>query len=184
MQTQKAIIELDKYLTENGYYTKATFEEETDNINTSVNVNWQTKIEEVLRVDLIAMLHNEDLQVKQTKSIFDIQSDEQGAAIFKSFLELTNQNETMDVVVNLNIYHGIAFIYLGGSHTHEDKYTGDSKTLGVLFTALKKREKIGQFFHSKFYDLADINNASTNHTSSDKPSTSYFTKWLRKPFGS
>lgn len=184
MQTEKIIIELEEYLTANRFYTRAAIEEELPFINTTVNTVWIDKFEEALRTDLTAMLNNSDLQVNQTKSTFDIQSDEQGAAIFKSFLELTDQNETMDVVVNLNIYHGIVFIYLGGSHTHEDKYTGDSKTLGLLFATLKKREKIGQFFHSRFYDLTDINNVSTNHSTSDKSSTSNFTQWLHKLFGS
>ena len=181
MQTQKVIAELDEFLTANGYYTKANIEEEIDNINAFINTTWQAKIEEALRADLSAMLDNDKLQVKQTRSIFEIISDEQGAAIFKSFLDLTDQNETMNVVVRLNVYHKIVFIYLGISHTHEDKYTGASETLTQLFTKLKTKEQIGNFSHSKFYELSS-NNTSIQYNNS--PSTSRFAKWLQRVFGS
>lgn len=181
MQAQKVIAELDEYLTSNGFYASATSEEKIENINISINANWQTKIEEALRIDLRAMLHNDDLQVKQTKSIFDIISDEQGATVFKSFLDLTDQNETMGVVVRLNIYHRIAFIYLGTSHTHEEKYTGTSETLRQLFIKLKAREQVGNFSHSKFYELS-YNDTSIQHNNT--PTTSRFVKWLQKIFTS
>lgn len=181
MQTQKVITELDEYLTANGYYTKATIEEGIDNINASINTMWQTKIEEALRADLRAMLDHNNLQVKLTRSVFEIISDEQGATIFKSFLDLSDQSETMDVVVSLNVYHKIAFIYLGASHTHEDRYTGASETLRQLFTKLKAKEQVGNFLHSKFYELS-YNNTSIEYNNS--PSTSRFVTWLQKIFGS
>lgn len=179
MQTQKVIAELDEFLTANGYYTKANIEEEIYNINASINPVWQTKIGEALHVDLRSMLSNDNLQVKQTRSIFEIISDEQGATIFKSFLDLTDQNETMSVVVNLAVNHNNGFIYLGQSHTHENKYIGNSKTLERLFNELKKKERIGNFFHTNLYQFQFHNTSSEQ-----KPPSSRFNSWLRKTFGS
>lgn len=86
MQTQKIISELDEYLAANDYYTKANSEDEVENINTAINAMWQTEIEEALRADLRAMLSNDNLQVKQTRSIFDIISDEQVPLYSNHFL--------------------------------------------------------------------------------------------------
>jgi len=163
--TQEVIAALDEYLVANNYYAKASVDEETGDINTFINNTWKNRIEDALSTDLKKALHNNNLQLKQTQSIFDIKSDEQGATIFKSFLELTDQNETMNVVVNLIVNHNNAFIYLGTSHTHHDKYTGSSKTLGKLFTELKKSEQAGNFFHTKFYDLLYTSTASTTQSS-------------------
>lgn len=179
MQIGKILTELDRYLTEEDYYSKATSDDEIGNINTSIKSKWQFKIEGALRTDLKTMLQNNDLQVKQTRSIFEIVSDEQGATIFKSFLDLTDQNETMSVVVNLIVNHNNGFIYLAQSHTHENKYTGNSKTLERLFNELKKTERIGNFFHTNLYQF------QFHKTSAEqKPPSSRFELWLRKIFGS
>jgi hypothetical protein len=105
MQTKKVIAELDEYLTANNCYSKVNSTEEMASVNASINSSWQFKIEAALRNDLRTILHNNNLQIEQTRSIFEIMSDEQGATIFKSFLDLTDQNETMSVVVNLIVYH-------------------------------------------------------------------------------
>jgi hypothetical protein len=175
MQIHKIITELDEYLTATGCYAKANTDEEIENINTSVNANWQIKIEEALSSDLRTILHNDNLQIKQTRSIFEIMSDEQGATIFKSFLDLTDQDETMSVVVNLIVYHNNGFIYLGQSHTHESKYTGNSKTLERLFNELKKKERVGNFLHTNLYQLQ-----FRDTPSEQKPSSSRFSLWLQK----
>ncbi len=65
----------------------------------------------------------------------------------------------MDVVVSLNVYYKSAFIYIGISHTHENKYTGTSETLRQLFIKLKTKEQIGNFSHSKFYELSSDNSS-------------------------
>lgn len=59
----------------------------------------------------------------------------------------------MDVVINFIVNHNNAFIYLGASHCNLEKYTGTSVALKRLFDQLKKNEKVGHFFHTKFYDL-------------------------------
>lgn len=177
MQTKKIINELYEYLTVNNCYAKVNSIEEMASVNASINSNWQFKIEEALRTDLKTILQNNDLQVKQTRSIFEIISDEQGATIFKSFLDLTDQNETMSVVVNLAVNHNNGFIYLGQSHTHENKYIGNSKTLERLFNELKKKERIGNFFHTNLYQFH-------NTSSEQKPPSSRLNAWLRKTFGS
>ena len=179
MQTKKVIAELDEYLTANNCYSKVNSTEEMASVNASVNSSWQFKIEEALRTDLKTILQNNDLQVKQTRSIFEIMSDEQGATIFKSFLDLADQNETMSVVVNLVVNHNNGSIYLGQSHTHENKYTGNSKTLERLFNELKKTEQIGHFFHTNLYQFQFHNTPAEQ-----KPSSSRFKLWLRKIFGS
>jgi hypothetical protein len=104
MQTQKVIAELDEFLTANGYYTKATVEEEIDNINASVNTI---------------------------------------------------------------------------SHTHENRYTGTSETLRQLFIKLKTKEQVGNFSHSKFYELSS-NNISFQYTNPGRTSRSV--KWLKRYF--
>ena len=179
MQHKKVIAELNEYLAANNCYSEVNSEEEIENINSFVNVNWQSKIEAALRNDLRTILHNNNLQIEQTRSIFEIISDEQGATIFKSFLDLTDQDETMSVVVNLIVYHNNGFIYLGESHTHENKYTGNSKTLERLFNELKKKERIGNFFHTNLYQLHFHNTPAEQ-----KPSPSRFSLWLQKIFGS
>jgi hypothetical protein len=177
MQFKKILKELDDYLTENGCYSKVTTEEEMEKTNTSVKSKWQSKIEEALRMDLRTMLQNNNLQVKQTGSIFEIISDEQGATIFKSFFDLTDQDETMSVVVNLIVNHNNGFIYLGQSNTHESNYTGNSKTLERLFNTLKKKERIGNFFHTNLYQFQ-----FDDTPPEQEPSSSRFASWLRRIF--
>ena len=154
MVTRKIIRDLFDYLTKADYYSKITESADNEELNRVISDNWKNKIEEGLRVDFKRILFN-DIEVEQRDSRFDIQDNEaQGATIWKSFVGLTDKNETMTVVINFIVNHDNAFIYLGASHTNLDAYSGTSETLRRLFKQLKRNEKVGHFFQTKFYDLS------------------------------
>ena len=153
MVTGKIIKQLFDYLTQGDYYSKTSDFGNNEELNTTISRDWRNKIEDGLTVDFKRILAN-DIVVKQKNSRFDIvDNDAQGATIWKSFIVLTDKNESMDVVVNFVVNHDNAFIYLGTSHSNVDRYSGSSYTLNRLFKQLKANEKVGHFFQTKFYDL-------------------------------
>lgn len=164
MLTRKIIRDLDDYLTTGDYYPKTIDSGDNIELNKIVEDNWKDKIEKSLTADFRQLLIKENLKVEQTKSRFDIQdNDAQGAAIWKSFVTLTDKEEKMDVVINFVVNHDNAFIYLGTSHTNLDMYTGTSEILKSLFNHFKKNEKVEHLFQTKFYDLDLRHAAATNN---------------------
>lgn len=154
MLTRKIIKDLDAHLTSGNHYPGTIDSGDNSELNKTIIANWRERIEKSLVADFRQLLSNENLQVEQTKSIFYIvDNDAQGATIWKSFVTLTDNKEKLDVVVNFVVNGDNAFIYLGASHASLDNYSGTSEILIGLFKQLKTREKVGQFFHTKFYDL-------------------------------
>jgi len=179
MLTRKIIRDLDNYLTTRDYYPKTIDSGDNIDLNKIINNNWKDKIEKSLTADFRQLLTNENLQVEQTKSKFDIvDNDAQGATIWKSFVILTDKEEQMDVVINFVVNHDNAFIYLGTSHTNLDKYSGTSEGLKGLFKQLKKNEKVGHFFQTKFYDLDSRSATATNNVHKSWRGSG----WLKKLF--
>ena len=95
MVTRKIIRDLFDYLIKADYYSKTTESADNEELNRLISDNWKNEIEEGLRADFKRILFN-DIEVEQRDSRFDIQDNEaQGAAIWKSFVGLTDKNETM-----------------------------------------------------------------------------------------
>ena len=179
MLTRKIIRDLDDYLTTGDYYPKTIDSGENNELNQIINDNWREKIEKSLMEDFRQVLTNENLQVEQTKSIFYlVDNDAQGATIWKSFITLTDNGEKMDVVIHFAVNHDNAFIYLGTSHTNLDMYSGTSEILKGLFKQLKKNEKVGHFFQTKFYDLDPRSATATNNVHKSWRGSG----WLQKLF--
>ena len=153
MVTRKIIKDLFDFLTNGDYYSKTTDSGDNEELNRPVSDIWRNKIEDGLTADFKRILAG-DINVEQKNSRFDIQdNDAQGATIWKSFVTLTDKNEKMDVVISFIVNHDNAFIYLGTSHSNLDRYSGTSDALKRLFKQLKKNEKVGHFFQTKFYNL-------------------------------
>ena len=153
MVTRKIIKDLFDFLTNGDYYSKTTDSGDNEELNRPVSDIWRNKIEDGLTADFKRILAG-DINVEQKNSRFDIQdNDAQGATIWKSFVTLTDKNEKMDVVISFIVNHDNVFIYLGTSHSNLDRYSGTSDALKRLFKQLKKNEKVGHFFQTKFYNL-------------------------------
>src|SRR5918993_430397 len=145
MLTRKLIKDLFDYLTQGDFYSKSSDLRDNEELNRTVSNDWKNKIEDGLTVDFKRILAR-DIVVKQKNSRFDIEDNEaQGATVWKSFVTLTDKNESMDIVVNFIVNHDNAFIYLGTSHSNLDRYPGRSVTLNRFFKKLKANEKVGHF---------------------------------------
>jgi hypothetical protein len=154
MVTRKIINDLDKYLVNMNLYQKTSDSPDYEELKKNVNDTWKNKIRDGLILDFKSILHDENIYVEQYNSRLDLNDDDaQGATMWKSFITLSDKNEKIDVVVNFVVNRNNAFIYLGNSHTHLDKYSGASKTLKRLFKLLKINEKVGHFLQTRFYDL-------------------------------
>jgi hypothetical protein len=154
MMSRKIINDLDKYLANMNLYQKTSDSPDYEELKRSVNDTWKNKIRDGLILDFKSILSDENIDVEQDNSRFDLNDDDaQGATIWKSFITLSDKNEKIDVVVNFVVNRNNAFIYLGNSHAHLDKYSGASKTLKRLFKLLENNKKVGHFFQTRFYDL-------------------------------
>jgi len=163
MISRTTIKELNDYLRTEDFFPKGIEERGNGELNKSIKSKWKNKIEEALKTDFRQIPGAEQIQVNQTDSLFEITDREShGATIWKSFLNLTDKNETMNVVVSFVVNHDNSFIYLGESHTNLDKYPGTSEPLKRLFKTLKQNEKVGHFFQTKFYNL-DLRSATATN---------------------
>lgn len=152
MMTRILLKDLDKYLRAGNLYSLPHNQNEPAGI--SIHSKWKDKIDAALKADVKHMFKTDMIDAVQKKSIFTIEDpDEQGATIWKSFVELNDGEERLDVIVKFIVSHDIAFIYLGASHTHLDAYSGSNIALRNLFDRLKQKEKIGSFYQTNFYAL-------------------------------
>lgn len=139
--TRATVIELDKFLTQNKYYDREDFDE----MNEFVIETWGKKLQDSIIKDLQGQIH--DAEIHKSNSLFDIASDEQGATLYKSFFELTDKGEKIEIVVKLIVNLDKAFIYLGSRHADKEQYTGQSKLLGQVYRELKKADKQFGYFN-------------------------------------
>jgi len=152
MTTRSVLKDLDKYLSVENLYLLPS--DQNESVNISIHNEWRDKIEAALKADFQRMFKTNVIDTIQKKSILTIEDpDEHGATIWKSFVELSDGEEYLNVVIKFTVNHDFAFIYLGASHTHLDAYDGSSVPLRKLFDRLNQNEKIGRFHHTSFYNL-------------------------------
>ncbi|WPP51720.1 hypothetical protein [Catalinimonas niigatensis] len=142
--TKDSIIELDRYLEKNGYYSIDPGKN-VDSINQTILDQWNSHLQDSITNDLKWKL--KEIEIIKTRSLFDLFSDEQGVTLYKLFLDLKDGEEEIEVIVRLIINYKLAVIYLGSRHANEDKYKGESRTLRMIFKELKKSDKDFGYFH-------------------------------------
>ncbi|MEI6680861.1 MAG: hypothetical protein WCL21_19790 [Mariniphaga sp.] len=144
--TQQTLKELNNFLSDNKYYDS----EESEKVNKLIFDSWDSKIKDSLIEDLKVKIKG--IEIQKTRSLFDIESDEQGAALYKSYFNLVDKNEKVEIVIKLIVNLDKAFIYLGSNHADKEIYDGKSKILRTVYTVLKNAEKqFGYFCPENFY---------------------------------
>jgi len=144
--TRQITTELNQFLFHHNYYNYDDY----DFVNKSVITLWDDKLQNSIIYDLKQKIKG--VEIKKTRSLFDIFSDEQGATLYKIFFEIINNNEKIEVIVKIIVNYNKAMIYLSSIHADMDNYLGQSRLLGQLYKELKKAEnKIGYFLPLDFY---------------------------------
>ena len=144
--TRDTVAELNNFLIDNKYYDRDDF----DKVNEIIIDTWDSRLEESIIKDLKEKIRG--TEVYKTRSLFDIASDEQGATLYKSFFELTDVKEKIEIIVKLIINHDKAVIYLGSRHAEKEQYGGQSKLLGQVYKELKKADnQLGYFKPADFF---------------------------------
>src|SRR5688572_6510536 len=138
--TQDTVIELNNFLTDNGYYDRDDFEK----VNEIIIDSWDNKLQGSIIEDLREKISGTEIQ--KTRSVFDIVSDEQGAALYKSFFELTDKDEKIEIIIKLVVNHDKGVIYLGSRHAEKEQYAGQSKLLGQVYRTLKNADNQFGYF--------------------------------------
>jgi hypothetical protein len=140
IMTRDTVIELNNFLTDNGYYDRDDFEK----VNEIIIDTWDNKLQEAIIKDVKEKIIGTEIQ--KTKSLFDIVSDEQGATLYKSFFELTDKEEKIEIIIKLVVNHDKGVIYLGSRHADKEQYTGQSKLLGQVYRKLKNADNQFGYF--------------------------------------
>ena len=140
--TRQTVIDLNNFLTDNGYYCRDDFEV----VNEMLIDTWDNKLQESIIKDIKEKIKG--AEILKTKSLFDIVSDEQGAALYKSFFELTDKDEKIEVVIKLVVNHKKGVIYLGSRHAENEQYMGQSKILKQVYRELKKANNQFGYFQA------------------------------------
>ncbi len=148
--TKDEINELTKFL--DNFDMSIDDQEGIEKINKLILDTWDKRIEESVSRELIQKLG--DVEIKKTRSHFDLVSDEQGATVYKLFFDIGDKDEKIEAIVKFVLYHNKSGIYLGSRHASEETYKGKSKILGRLFKFLKTADKDFGFFHPvDFYEF-------------------------------
>nr|WKN38290.1 hypothetical protein K4G66_06190 [Tunicatimonas sp. TK19036] len=142
--TKDSIIDLDRYLEKKGYYAMNPIIN-LDEINQSILDQWDNHLKDSIVNDLKRKL--KEVEIIKTRSLFDLISDEQGATLYKLFLDLKDEDEKIEVIIKLIVSYELAVIYLGSRHANENKYIGKSKILKMVFKELKKADENFGYFH-------------------------------------
>lgn len=138
--TRDTVIELNNFLTDNGYYDRDDFEK----VNEIIIDSWDKKLQGAIIEDLREKISGTEIQ--KTRSVFDIVSDEQGAALYKSFFELTDKDEKIEIIIKLIVNHDKGVIYLGSRHADKEQYVGQSELLRRVYRELKKADNQFGYF--------------------------------------
>ena len=142
--TKDSIVKLDRYL-DRKYDNPMDPNINLDEINQSILDQWDSNLQTSIIYDLERKL--KEIEIIKTQSLFDLISDEQGATLYKLFLELKDREEKIEVIVKLIVNYKLAVIYLGSRHANENKFSGKSKILEIVFKELKKADQDFGYFH-------------------------------------
>ena len=105
---------------------------------------WDNRLQESIIEDVKEKIRG--IEIRKTKSLFDIVSDEQGATLYKSFFELTDKDEKIEIIIKLVVNRDKGVIYLGSRHADKEQYPGQSKLLGQVYRTLKNADNQFGYF--------------------------------------
>ncbi|MBS1509053.1 MAG: hypothetical protein JSS79_20615 [Bacteroidetes bacterium] len=144
--TRETVIDLNNFLADHKYYDR----DDVENVNKIIIDAWDDRLQESIIKDLKERISG--AEIRKTKSLFDIASDEQGAPLYKAFFELTDKGEGIEVIIKLIVNHDKGIIYLGSRHAGSEQYMGQSKLLGEIYRELKKADsQFGYFRPVNFF---------------------------------
>lgn len=150
MTLRKFVSELNNELLSSKYYQN----EDEILTNEMIHTQWKERF-------FIAVSHSiheafGNLQIEMSRSNFEINSeDEQGATVFKAFLNISEGKENIQIIVKTLINLNKTKTYLGSRHAIENKFEGSSRKLASLFKILKQADQQIGYFNP--IDLMNLN---------------------------
>lgn len=148
MHTEDAIIQLDRYLTENGYYDLETVD---NNTNEFIISEWQNYLKVSIEKDFP---RKDRLQILFKDSVFHlIDERQQGACMFTQLAEIEDNSftENLKIIFKSIVNYNKTYVFLDSCYANQKKYEGNSKLLFKLFNTLKSADKISGYFTPLFF---------------------------------